>query len=46
MLRLRSWDEMAKDSAWQGPGIETYREPLTRYLEGLQREGQAPLAHS
>lgn len=36
MLRLRSWDEMAKDPAWKGPDIESYREPLTRYLEGLR----------
>jgi phosphonate degradation associated HDIG domain protein len=41
MLRLRSWDEMAKDAAWKGPGIESYREPLTRYLEA-----QAALAHN
>jgi predicted HD phosphohydrolase len=41
MLRLRSWDEMAKDSAWRGPGIESYREALAHYLEG-----QAPLAHN
>lgn len=36
ILRLRMWDEMAKDPAWRGPGIETYREALTRYLEGLR----------
>jgi phosphonate degradation associated HDIG domain protein len=36
MLRLRTWDEMAKDPAWRGPGIETYREALTRYLEELR----------
>ena len=33
-LRLRSWDEMAKDPAWTGPGIEAYREMLHRHLEG------------
>lgn len=32
-LRLRSWDEMAKDPAWRGPGIETYREMLLRHLQ-------------
>lgn len=36
ILRLRTWDEMAKDPDWRGPGIETYREPLIRYLEGLR----------
>lgn len=35
-LRLRSWDEAAKDPQWQGPGIETYREMLLRHLS---REG-------
>lgn len=33
MLRLRSWDEMAKDPAWQGPGIESYRPRLIAHLE-------------
>jgi len=36
MLRLRAWDEMAKDPAWRGPGIETYRGTLIRYLEELR----------
>lgn len=36
ILRLRTWDEMAKDPAWRGPGIEIYREALIRYLEGLR----------
>jgi phosphonate degradation associated HDIG domain protein len=34
-LRLRSWDEMAKDPQWRGPGIEAYRERLVKYLNGL-----------
>jgi phosphonate degradation associated HDIG domain protein len=32
MLRLRSWDEMAKDPQWRGPGIESYHEMLVRHL--------------
>jgi phosphonate degradation associated HDIG domain protein len=32
MLRLRSWDEMAKDPQWRGPGLESYREMLGRHL--------------
>ncbi|MFN7919702.1 MAG: HD domain-containing protein [Bryobacteraceae bacterium] len=32
MLRLRSWDEMAKDPNWTGPGLETYREMMVRHL--------------
>jgi phosphonate degradation associated HDIG domain protein len=32
MLRLRSWDEMAKDPDWQGPPLESYREMLVRHL--------------
>lgn len=32
MLRLRSWDEMAKDPHWCGPGLESYREMLVRHL--------------
>lgn len=36
-LRLRRWDEMAKDPDWQGPGIETYREMLVRHLTRLSR---------
>lgn len=31
-LRLRSWDEAAKDPRWQGPGIGSYREMLLRHL--------------
>lgn len=34
MLRLRSWDEMAKDPDWQGPGLESYREMMVRHLDG------------
>jgi phosphonate degradation associated HDIG domain protein len=33
MLRLRSWDEMAKDPAWQGPSLASYREMLVRHLD-------------
>jgi len=32
MLRLRAWDEMAKDPMWQGPSLESYREMLDRHL--------------
>jgi phosphonate degradation associated HDIG domain protein len=32
MLRLRSWDETAKDPHWQGPGLDSYREMLVRHL--------------
>ncbi len=32
MLRLRSWDEMAKDPDWTGPGLESYREMMIRHL--------------
>jgi 2-amino-1-hydroxyethylphosphonate dioxygenase (glycine-forming) len=32
MLRLRSWDEMAKDPDWEGPGLESYREMMIRHL--------------
>jgi len=31
-LRLRSWDEMAKDPNWTGPGLETYRAMMLRHL--------------
>jgi len=31
-LRLRSWDELAKDPAWQGPGLDSYRDMLLRHL--------------
>lgn len=33
-LRLRSWDEAAKDPQWRGPGIETYRAMMLRHLSG------------
>lgn len=36
MLRLRSWDEMAKDPDWTGPGVDTYREMLIRHLSGAE----------
>jgi phosphonate degradation associated HDIG domain protein len=32
MLRLRTWDEMAKDPAWDGPRLESYREMMVRHL--------------
>lgn len=32
MLRLRTWDELAKDPAWSGPELEEYREPVIRHL--------------
>ncbi len=32
ILRLRSWDEMAKDPAWQGPDLESYRGLMLRHL--------------
>lgn len=32
MLRLRSWDEMAKDPGFQVPGLETYRDMMDRHL--------------
>lgn len=37
ILRLRSWDEMAKDPAWVGPGLDSYRDRLTNYLRSLAR---------
>jgi phosphonate degradation associated HDIG domain protein len=33
ILRLRSWDEMAKDPEWDGPRLESYRGALLAYLE-------------
>jgi len=36
MLRLRSWDEMAKDPAWTGPALESYRDMLLRHLHPAQ----------
>lgn len=32
MLRLRAWDEMAKDPDWEGPPVASYREMLIRHL--------------
>lgn len=32
MLRLRAWDEMAKDPDWRGPGLETYRGMMAAHL--------------
>ena len=31
-LRLRAWDELAKDPSWRGPGIASYRDMLIRHL--------------
>lgn len=33
ILRLRTWDEMAKDPEWAGPGLESYREMMVRHLD-------------
>jgi 2-amino-1-hydroxyethylphosphonate dioxygenase (glycine-forming) len=33
ILRLRSWDEMAKDADWDGPRLESYRSALLAHLE-------------
>lgn len=32
VLRLRAWDELAKDAAWTGPGLESYREMMLHHL--------------
>lgn len=32
ILRLRSWDEMAKDPTWDGPRLESYRPALLAHL--------------
>jgi 2-amino-1-hydroxyethylphosphonate dioxygenase (glycine-forming) len=32
ILRLRAWDEQAKDPAWQGPSLESYRSMLEAHL--------------
>jgi phosphonate degradation associated HDIG domain protein len=32
VLRLRSWDEMAKDPTWEGARVESYREMMIRHL--------------
>lgn len=37
MLRLRAWDELAKDPAWTGPGLDDYREAVIRHLERPRR---------
>ncbi|MBL8239207.1 MAG: HD domain-containing protein [Bryobacterales bacterium] len=36
ILRLRSWDEMAKDPQWVGPGLEAYREMMIAHLDSRQ----------
>ncbi len=32
ILRLRMWDETAKDPEWRGPGLEAYRDRLLSHL--------------
>jgi phosphonate degradation associated HDIG domain protein len=32
LLRLRVWDELAKDPEWRGPGLEAYQRLLVRHL--------------
>ncbi|MEZ5399898.1 MAG: HD domain-containing protein [Bryobacteraceae bacterium] len=32
ILRLRVWDEKAKDPAWRGPGLEDYRGRILRHF--------------
>lgn len=41
MLRLRAWDEMAKDPQGKCPPLESYREMLVRHLTGVR---PAPVA--
>jgi predicted HD phosphohydrolase len=36
-LRLRTWDEMAKDPQWSGPGLDWYREMMLRHLATARR---------
>lgn len=35
MLRLRVWDELAKDPGWTGPRLPTYRAMMIRHLQRL-----------
>jgi phosphonate degradation associated HDIG domain protein len=37
-LRLRQWDELAKESGLRVPGLEAYREILLRHLQDQSRE--------
>ncbi len=37
-LRLRQWDELAKESGLRVPGLEAYREILLRHLQEQRRE--------
>lgn len=37
-LRLRTWDEMAKDPSWRGPGVHSYRKLIVKHLQ-RQRGG-------
>lgn len=36
ILRLRTWDERAKDPAWSGPGLASYLPMLRRHLAARQ----------
>lgn len=40
ILRLRSWDEMAKDPDAQVPGVESYREMLVSHLSRARQEAE------
>jgi 2-amino-1-hydroxyethylphosphonate dioxygenase (glycine-forming) len=37
-LRLRQWDELAKESGLRVPGLEAYREILSRHLQDQSRD--------
>lgn len=37
ILRLRTWDELAKDPSWRGPALEDYRPLLHSHLEANRR---------
>jgi len=41
VLRLRSWDEQAKDPGWTGDGVESYRAMMVRHVLGGARGDQA-----
>ena len=45
MLRLRSWDEMAKDPGWSGPGLGEYREMMIRHLSGPETDSPGFTGH-
>jgi len=44
ILRLRSWDEMAKDPEWDGPRLESYRGALLAHLEARDSEHETASA--